>query len=297
VDDNWTPLERDYSPSSCLDDTTGGVDALLAAYRTESERARAALPAQTHAYGSLPSERLDVFAAGPGSPAHVFVHGGYWQELSKDDSSFPAPAFVDRGITYIAVDYGLAPEFTLDQIVAQVRAALAWVHTHADELGIDPRGLVVSGSSAGAHLAATAALTDWSKHGLPADLIGGLVLLSGIYDLDPLVDTYINDAVGMDRGVAERNSPLLHVTRRSAEASGPSDPAMPAVIAWGEHETDAFKRQSAGFADAWQQAGHPVRRLEAAGRNHFDIVHDLADPATPLGAEVARLHETVGSSR
>jgi arylformamidase len=293
VDDDWTPLERDYSPSSCVAD----LDALLAAYRTESERARAAVPPQTHAYGALPSERVDVFSAGPGSPAHVFVHGGYWQELSKDDSSFPGPAFVERGITYIAVDYGLAPEFTLDQIVAQVRAALAWVHTHADGLGVDPRGLVVSGSSAGAQLAAMATLTHWSRDEMPADLIGGLVLMSGVYDLRPLVDTYINDAVRMDRAVAERNSPLLHVARGSARPGVPPVPPIPAVIAWGEHETGAFKQQSARFADAWQRAGHPVTRLEAAARNHFDIVHDLADPATPLGAEVLRLHESVGSSR
>jgi arylformamidase len=285
VIENRTPLELEYSPSTCVDEP-GGVDALLAAYRTASERARDSVPPQTYAYGSLPCEQLDVFAAGPGSAAHLFVHGGYWQELSKDDSCFPAPGFVGRGITFITVDYGLAPEFSLDQIVTQVRSALAWVHTHAAEIGIDAGRLVVSGSSAGAHLAAMAALTDWSRHGLSAGPIAGLVLLSGIYDLDPLVDTYINDAVGMDRDTARRNSPLLQVP----------GPPIPAVVAWGEHETAAFKRQSGAFADAWQGSGAAVTRLEAAGRNHFDIVHDLADAATPLGGEVARLHERLDSS-
>lgn len=284
--ENRTPLEREYSPSTCVDEP-GGVDALLAAYRTVSERARDSAPPQTYAYGALPCEQLDLFAAGAGSAAHLFVHGGYWQELSKDDSSFPAPGFVDRGITFIAVDYGLAPEFTLDQIVTQVRAALAWVRTNADEIGIDASRLVVSGSSAGAHLAAMAALTDWSQYGLSTGPIAGLVLLSGIYDLDPLVDTYINDAVGMDRDTAHRNSPLLHVP----------GPPIPAVVAWGEHETAAFKRQSGAFADAWQRSGAAVTRLEVAGRNHFDIVHDLADATTPLGGEVARLHARLDSSR
>jgi arylformamidase len=303
VVENWTPAERDYSPSTCLDDAVT-VDALLTQYRTESERARAAVPPQTYDYGSLPSERVDVFAAGPGSPAHVFVHGGYWQELSKDDSSFPAPAFVARGITYLAVDYGLAPGFTLDQIVAQVRTAIAWIYAHADDLGIDPTQVVVSGSSAGAHLAAMAAVasvdasTDRPQDGVPAGAISGLVLMSGIYDLDPLVDTYINDAVGMDRETAMRNSPLRYVPRANTRSpAGPPTPPVPTIVTWGEHETDAFKRQSARFADAWQLAGHQATRLEAAGRNHFDIVHDLADPATPLGAEVARLHEAVRSSR
>jgi arylformamidase len=289
--ENRTSLERDYSPSTCLDAPTT-VDALLDAYRTESERARAAVPPRTHAYGTLPSERLDVFAAGQGSAAHLFVHGGYWQELGKDDSSFPAPAFVGRGITYIAVDYGLAPEFALDQIVAQVRTAVAWVHEHADELGIDRRRLVVSGSSAGAHLAAMTALGDWSPHGLVAAPIAGLVLLSGVYDLDPLVDTYINDAVGMDHAAAARNSPLLRIRQIVRQMQ-----SAPAVVAWGQHETAAFKQQSNAFADAWQQSGGAVTRLEVAGRNHFDIVHDLADVDTPLGVEVARLHGKLDSSR
>lgn len=288
--EDWTPLERAYSPSTCADD----VDALLDTYRTASERARSLWPPFTHSYGALPCERLDVFAAGSSStPAHLFVHGGYWQALSKDDSSFPAPAFLDRGITYIAVDYGLTPDFTLDEIVAQVRTAIAWVHTHAAELGIDPKQLVVSGSSAGAHLAAMAALTDWSADGLPSDLVGGLVLLSGVYDLEPLVSTYINDAVGLDLAAAARNSPLLRV--RPSGRTEPPEPLMPAVLAWGEHETGAFKQQSGRFADAWEQAGHVVSRLEVAGRNHFDIVHDLADLATPLGAEVGRLHQQVAA--
>jgi arylformamidase len=296
VTEELTPLERDYSPSTCLD-APMTVEGLLDAYRTESERARAIVPPRTYSYGSLPSERLDVFAAGPGSAAHVFVHGGYWQELGKDDSSFPAPGFVNRGISYVAVDYGLAPEFTLDRIVEQVRAAIGWVHAHADELGVDANQLVVSGSSAGAHLAAMAALTDWPARGLPAEPISGMVLLSGIYDLDPLVDTYINDAVGMDHAAAARNSPLLHVPRADPASGRTPSARIPAVVAWGEHETDAFKRQSTAFAQAWQQSGNPVTRLEAAGRNHFDIVHDLADVATPLGAVVARLHEQLDSSR
>jgi arylformamidase len=143
-----------------------------------------------------------------------------------------------------------------------------------------------------------AALTDWSAYGLSSGPIAGLALMSGIYDVVPLVDTYINDAVGMDRDTARRNSPLLQVTRAGDEpASSPPAPPIPAVIAWGEHETAAFKQQSTAFADAWQRSGAPVTRLEAAGRNHFDIVHDLADAATPLGAQVARLHERVDSSR
>ncbi len=285
VDENWSELERAYSPSTCVED----LDALLRAYRFTSEQVRARLSWSTHAYGQHPEQQLDVFPAGPGAPAHVFVHGGYWQELSRADASFPAEGFVATGITYVAVGYGLAPAFTLDQIVEQVRAALAWVHRNATRLGIDPARIVVSGSSAGAHLAAMAALTDWPARGRPAGLVRALVLLSGIFDLAPLVDTYINDAVGMDRTTAARNSPL-----RLLDTVSPVAP-VPALIGWGEHETDAFKQQSEQFAQRWEQRAGPVIRVEATGRNHFDVVHDLADRATPLGAEVAHLHRLVGA--
>jgi arylformamidase len=279
-----TELEIAYSPSSCVDD----VDALIAAYGTLSAAARAAHPPVSHAYGALPCERLDLFSAGPGTPLHVFVHGGYWQELGKDDSSFPATGLLAAGVSFAAIDYGLAPHYTLEQIVEQVRAALAWIMRNAAVLDVDVSRLVLSGSSAGAHLAAMAALTDWPARGCPAEPIGGLVLLSGVYDLRPLVQTYINDAVGMTAQDAVRNSPLLQLPEHGV--------STPAVVAWGEHETAAFKQQSARFADAWAAAGGPVTRLEATGRNHFDIVPDLADPATPLGAAVARLHADLAAA-
>jgi arylformamidase len=276
-----TELEIAYSPSRCV----GSVDELLEAYRARSASVRAAHPPVTHAYGELPCERLDLFSAGPGTPLHVFVHGGYWQELGKDDSSFPAAGFLAAGISFAALDYGLAPDYSLDEIVAQVRAALGWIGRNGAALGVETSRLVVSGSSAGAHLAALAALADRPSRGCPAGLIGGLVLLSGVYDVRPLVDTYINDAVGMDAEVAARNSPLLHLPVEGVQ--------LPAVVAWGEHETPAFKEQSTRFADAWVAAGAPITRLEVPGRNHFDIVHDLADPASPLGAAVARLHASL----
>lgn len=281
-------LDEQYSPSSCVED----YEALIDDYRELSRRARLAHPPETHTYGPDPGQRLDVFRARPGTTAHVFVHGGYWQELGKDDSSFPAAGFVPAGITYVAVGYGLAPRLGLDDIVGQVRTALTWLYEHGHELGIDPGRIVLSGSSAGAHLAVMAAMAASASvaGSAPSDApprthgISGLVLLSGVYELTPLLDTYVNDALGLDRAAARRNSPA----RLVAPAAGAAP--IPTVIAWGEHETDAFKRQSADFAEAWRGAGHPVWSGEIAGRNHFDLVHDLADPGTTLGAQVARLH-------
>ena len=278
----WSELEREYSPSSMVRSLTELTDR----YRTESERVRRETPRRTYAYGDDASETLDFFAAEAGSPAHVFVHGGYWQDLSKDDSSFPALGFRRQDTSYIAVNYGLAPTFPLEVIIDQVTRAVRWTRTRAGELGIDPRRVVLSGSSAGAHLAAAAVLRDTADPcaaGRGAECpAAGLVLLSGIYELRPLVGTYINDAVGLDSDAAARLSPVTMLDARPSDA-----PALPPLLAcWGEYETATFKRESIGFARAWRGHGGSAVTAEIVGRNHFDIVHDLADPASQLGALV-----------
>lgn len=273
----WTDLEREYSPSSMVT----SLSALTDRYRFDSERVRRLFPPRTYAFGAHPDETLDVFPACPGSPVHVFVHGGYWQEHGKDDSSFPAEGFRAQGVAYVAINYTLAPALSLDGIVDQTVRALAWIRAHAAELGIDRSRLVVSGSSAGAHLVSAAVLRMMAAPAAPAP-VAGLVLLSGVYALRPLVETYINDALGLDAESAERLSPLSMLTARSPDAA----PLPPLIACWGEHETDTFKRQSAEFAGAWRAHGATVITAEIAGRNHFDIVHDLADPTTELGALV-----------
>ena len=159
----------------------------------------------------------------------------------------------------------------MPEIVAECRAAVLALRNHAAELGIDPARMVVSGSSAGAHLAAMLCLS------LRADLQpAGVVLLSGIYDLEPLLGTYINDAVGLDRSVARENSPVhLDVTG-----------FPPAILGFGAQETEEFKRQSRAFARHLRQAGVAVDLFETPGRNHFDIVFDLAGDG-PLGIKAA----------
>jgi len=196
----------------------------------------------------------------------VFVHGGHWQESSKEDSSFAAPGFVEAGSAFAAVGYGLAPEYSLPSMVTSVRRALDWLRRNAFQLGVEPSRIFVSGSSAGAHLVA-AALSFGTE-------VAGATLLSGVYDLAPIRSTYVNDALGLDAPTAFAYSPLHHPPHGQARF----------VLARGEHETGEYARQHTAFAGALR-AWRPVD-LVVRGRNHFDLPFDLPDATTPLGAAV-----------
>ncbi|MEU3497036.1 alpha/beta hydrolase [Kitasatospora cineracea] len=267
-------LDREYSPSSKVAD----FDAELAAYADQSRRARQELGGHRELrYGAAAPELLDYFPAGPGAPLHVFVHGGFWQELGKEDSDFPALDFVPRGTAFAAVGYGLAPEWTVEQITEQVTTAVLWLVEHAAELGADPDRIVLSGSSAGAHLAASALLDERLR-----GRIRGAALLSGVYDLQPVVLSYVNQPLALDPDRARRLSP-------QHAAPGALAALPPVVLALGEHETDEFGRQQAEFAETLRENGVRVHELLVGGRNHFDLVFDLGKVGTVLGAAVEAL--------
>ena len=254
--------EREYSPSSLV----GEIGPLLAEYRLRSDAVASA--GEQLRYGPAGEARTVLFrAADPTAPLHVFYHGGYWQELSVDDSLFAAPGFAAREIAFAAVGYELAPGQTLAEIVSACRQALVQLLRAP---GVSPARITVSGSSAGAHLAAMAALAPWPGVRPPID---AAVLVSGIYELEPLIGTSINDALGLDRASARRASPLLIVP-----------PARPTtLVCVAEHETAEFKRQSSRYAEMLRTHDVPVEEIQVAGRNHFDVILELATPGTLLG--------------
>ncbi|MFN8021841.1 MAG: alpha/beta hydrolase [Acidimicrobiales bacterium] len=269
--DERTPHELEYSPSSCIP----SLEAELAVYAHRSADVAGRLPSRDLVYGDDPSHRVVVFEAAPGAPLHVFVHGGYWQALGAADSLFPAAELLDAGRSFAAVDYTLAPAATIGTIIDQCVAAVELV---VRELA--PSHVTVSGSSAGAHLAAHVAQRARVR-------IDRLILLSGIYLLRPLVDTYVNDALGLDESSATMWSVPLDPR-----------PDMQVLVLHGEHETAAFKAQSARLAASW---GVPT--VEVVGRNHFDVVHDLAAidlrpglPTNPHAVPPDDLDDPVGAA-
>ncbi len=247
--------------------------AIVAAYTERSQAARATLPCRVGIpFGAGARQQLDVFPAnGGGAPVHVFFHGGAWRNLHRDDAAAQAPATVAAGIAYVAAGFDLATEVSLDAMVFQARVAVAWIGAHAREFRADPRRLTISGHSSGAHLAAMVGVTDWpALFGLPADLVKGVALVSGLYDLEPVRLSYRNALLQLDPDAVERLSPLRHRP----------PPGTRIMLATAEHDTAEFHRQTRALEEAWSAPSV----IMAADRNHYDVALDLADPASAIGA-------------
>ena len=162
-------------------------------------------------FGEDPNERLDIFpTASAGAPIYVFIHGGYWYSLDKADYSYVARGFLPHGIMTVVINHGLAPDFQMDEIVRQSRAALAWLWHHADDYGGDRNRIYVAGHSAGGHLAMMQLATNWSEtdDDIPPNIVKGVCTVSGIFDLEPIRLSYLNRPLRMGAEEAYRNSPL-----------------------------------------------------------------------------------------
>jgi arylformamidase len=267
--DAWTDAQ--YNPSLGLSDAA----APLQHYVQCAERARSSLRYVLDVpYGATPAETLDIFpAAAPGAPVFVFIHGGYWRALSSRDFSGVALGLQPLGITTVIINYALCPQVTLDEITRQARSALAWVLTHIGAHGGDPARVAVGGHSAGAHLAAMCLQTDWAgAHGLAQDPLKAALLISGLYDLEPLRRSYLQPVIQLDDGLIRRNSPAYQVRPRST----------PVWVAWGAEETSEFARQSQLYHDAWRAAGNAGELASLPMADHFSAIHGFEDPASPL---------------
>lgn len=273
LDYDRNALDRQYSPSSLVPDLGFYLDEYAALSAAARERHRVLRGVR---YGPHPDETLDYFpAASPGAALHVFVHGGFWQQLSKDESAFAAPGFLAAGAAFAALNYGLAPAHRLDDIVDMTRRAVRWLYRNASQLDFDRDRIHLSGSSAGAHLVAMALTSDRAGEPAPGRAIASVTLLSGVYDLEPVSRCYVNDVMRLSEIEARRNSPIHHLP--------PELP--PVVIARGGNETDEFVRQHDEMAAALRRL-RPVVEVVSAARDHFDLPYELADPGTPLGRAV-----------
>ena len=269
-------IDAQYNAAAAVSDP----GAYIRSYQERSRAARSRLRCTLGvAYGATLAETLDIFPADRAdAPVFVFIHGGYWRALSSKDFSCMALGLQPLGITTVVVDYALCPKVTLDEISRQARAAIAWTLRHIGEHGGDPGRVAVGGHSAGGHLGAMCLETDWAgDYGLAPDPLAAALLVSGLFDLEPLRHSYLQPALRLDDGMVQRNSPLFAVRPC----------ATPTLFTWGADESAEFARQSTTMHEAWQQAGNRSELLPQPGRNHFTAVDAFEDSESSISRWLA----------
>jgi arylformamidase len=269
-------MESHFNPRAAVPDAQARIDAFSARSRT----LRDTFPGRYDLrYGDGPKETLDVHApqdADGSNPLVLFLHGGYWRALDKDDHVFVAPPLVAAGAVVANVNYDLCPDVTLDTIVDEAARALAYCHANAASWGADPHAIHVIGHSAGAHLAATLLLREWPPRTLPAGALRSVIALTGVYEPEVVLSVSVNEEARIGADSAARQTCLgrpFHLRPRM-------------LIAVGGDEPTGWQAQSAAFAGACRDAGLETRFETAPGADHFTLLERALEPSDPLGGAV-----------
>jgi arylformamidase len=225
-------------------------------------------------YGPRERNRIDFLKAADGGPTLLFIHGGYWQTRAKETFAVFAAGPIAHGINVALIGYTLAPDATLDQIVAEIHQGLDFLAAQLPALGGDPDRIVVSGWSAGGHLTSLALSHPDVKAGMA---------ISGIYDLEPIRHSYLNVKLALDEAASRRNSPMM-------QAGGVLKPLSLVV---GSAELPLLRRQTADFAGHRAKHGLPVTYEEIPGANHFSIMDELVSPTGRITTLIRQLFERV----
>ena len=267
-------LERQYWADVVAVRPDRKIDKQIADSRAVRESAAHAATLD-RCYGHDERQRLDLFSPeGDGPwPLLVFIHGGYWQFGSKNDWAFLAPGWIQKGVAVATLGYRLVPAVTLEDVAGDVRAALDYLAENAQDLHLDASRVLVSGISAGAHLAAMAVTEENSAASQLSP--GAAVLLSGVYDIRPLA--------GTTPGVALSNSTSSDLSRFSPLGRPPPSDCC-CLIAWGADETAVFHNQSRALAAHWANWGVTATAMSLQDTNHYTVVDNLlAGTPGPVG--------------
>jgi len=223
-------------------------------------------------YGPRERNRIDFLKAREKGPTLVFIHGGYWQTRAKETFALFAGGPMAHGINVALIGYTLAPDATLDEIVAEIHAGVDFLVERLPGLGGDASRIVVSGWSAGGHLTSMALSHPQVKAGMG---------ISGIYDLEPIRHSYLNVKLGLDEPTSRRNSPVMQA----------GDAMEPLTLVVGSAELPLLRKQTADFAGHRAKFGLPVTYEEIPGADHFTIMNEMVSPAGRITTLIRQLFE------
>jgi arylformamidase len=275
----WSTLsqaERDaaYNNNAAVADSA----ALIERRNAASLEFRSAHPVGLDvSYGPGPRQRFALFAAkSPAAPCLVFIHGGYWQRNTREDFACYAEGVLAHGWSAALPSHTLAPDATLTQIVGEIGSALDWLAANGPKRGLAGGPIVVSGWSAGGHLTSMALQHSKVRAGMA---------ISGIYDLEPIRHSYLNEKLRADEATSRRNSPV----------TWEGGPLKPLSLVVGSAELPLLRKQTANFAGHRARYGLPVTYEEIPGADHFTIMHEMMSPKGRITTLIRQLFERTAS--
>ena len=253
-------LDRAYNNSIAVPNSAE----LIGAWSSRSEVARNALRGRIGIpYGPGEYQSYDLFSAGVGSPLVVFVHGGFWQNRSKNDFSFLAPNLVKAGISVAILGYTLAPFAAIDQIVSDIRNGVRAIHAAEKIMSPKHDNIWLIGWSAGAHLITMA---------LDEPCVTGGTAISGIYSLEPIRHCYVNEKLNLTPESVLQNSPLLLTNHFGKELD----------LFVGDAELPEMIKQTLDFSNYRNTSVQGGRATLLKGLNHYSIFDELVNPYGPI---------------
>ena len=238
-------------------------------WKRDSDRARKELETKMDVrYGDHSLETYDVFLGNPGSPVHVFFHGGYWYSQDKSNFEFMAPAFVDKGWTFVGANYPLCPNVTMTELIHSCRKMVLDIFSRLNTWGFDGSAIHLAGHSAGAQIVSILATTEWDRHTQNQHpLISRTMGISGIYDLQPVIYIDRNLEIGLTNDDVSEFSPMYS-----------SEPFVgELMLAVGTHEGSEKVRQMQDYAKKQGGRGKGSQSALIENANHFSILDHYAD--------------------
>ena len=246
---------------------------MVAGWEQRSAEIRARYPDHIDLrYGPRERNRIDFLKSRANAPTLLFIHGGYWQSRAKEVFTIMAEGPMAHGINVALIGYTLAPDATLDEIVAEIHGGIDYLAGKLPALGGDGNGIVVSGWSAGGHLTAMA---------LSHPMVAAGLAISGIYDLEPIRHSYLNQKLKLDAPMGHRNSPMTQ----------PGGAAKPLSLVVGAAELPLLRKQTADFTGHRARYGLPVTYEEIPGANHFTIMNEMMSPGGRITTLIRQLFE------
>jgi arylformamidase len=225
-------------------------------------------------FGAHPEECLDIFPSNiPHSKTLVFIHGGYWHLLDKAMFHFLAEHFLKYNVTTVLINYPLAPLSSIDEIVVSCRKAFRWLFDNITRFSGDPAELYLLGHSAGGHLASMMLVEEEAK------FVRTMISLSGIFRLEPVMLSYLNSSIGLDRENAIKNSPVF---------LAPSNDC-PLLLVTGTDESDEFKAQTDELCQSWKGKCSNIELLEVPQKNHYSILDAVVEKDSTLRTAIIRM--------